>query len=128
MPICHEKKNQKPNYSCSTIKPPIKSMTLLSKLQELLSGTNPKRIKPLTDCIYNHISEIRDFKTLISDPFLPAFQLCWKQQNGPLSKFWCRCESKIIELINNPEFSNSEKRLLIPHYFPSPIILNTFYN
>ena len=36
--ICHEKKSEKPRQVSPLVKPPIQSMTLLSKFEELIGG------------------------------------------------------------------------------------------
>lgn len=128
--ICHEKKDQKPKQSSPVL--PIHSMPLVSKFEELLTGTSPDRAKLLLESICDNVSRIKDPETLISDKVFPAFKLCYKQQKKLPDTCWDYCEKKIMGFINDPKFSgffdSVRKRQLILFTFPSPTIVTALHN
>jgi len=129
--ICHEKKSEKPRQVSPLVKPPIQSMTLLSKFEELIGGSDPNRIKLLKDSIYKDVLRIKDPEILISDNFLPAFKFCYKQQKVLPDICWSCCEKKIIGFINDPKFSgfftSITKKRLVLFSLPSDAIRNALY-
>jgi len=127
--ICHEKKKLKPKQCFS--KPTIESMSLMSKLEELLlEGNDLNRIQLLNESIYEDISRIKNPEVLI-DKFLDAFKFCYKQQKKLPEICWPCCEKRVIEFINDPKFSGffssiTNKRTIM-FSFPSDAIQKALY-
>lgn len=127
--ICHEKKNLKPKQCFS--RPTIESMSLMSKLEELLlEGNDLNRIQLLTESIYEDVSRIKNPEVLI-DKFLEAFKFCYKQQKKLPETCWSCCEKRVIEFIYDPKFSgffsSITKRRLILFNLPSDAIQKALY-
>jgi len=127
--ICHEKKKLKPKQ-CSS-KPTIESMSLMSKLEELLlEGNDLNRIQLLNESLYEDISRIKNPEVLI-DKFLDTFKFCYKQQKSLPDTCWSCFENKVVEFIYDPRFSgffsSITKKRLILFNLPSDAIQKALY-